>query len=71
MATQTKTKTYTLSVNERLLLCKALTSKAELDEEIALCTSDAKTRARFEAQANDAARLAEMIERAGSIEISA
>lgn len=70
MATQTKTKPYTLSVNERLLLCKALTSKAELDEEIALCTSDAKTRARFEAQANDAVRLAELIEQSTVVDIA-
>lgn len=70
MATQTKTKPYTLSVNERLLLCKALTSKAELDEEIALCTSDAKTRARFEMQANDAVRLAELIEQSTVVDIT-
>lgn len=70
MAKQTKTKPYTLSVNERLLLCKALTSKAELDEEIALCTSDAKTRARFETQANDAVRLAELIEQSTVVDIA-
>ena len=70
MAAQTKTKPYTLSVNERLLLCKALTSKAELDEEIALCTSDAKTRDRFETQANDAVRLAELIERSTVVDIA-